>query len=55
MRRTRPFLLVPLALALALPAAARAADATTFAPADKDGFGTARSATPVWYTLRQGC
>src|SRR5690348_10814963 len=54
MRRIRPFLLVPLALSLLLPAAARAAEPTTFTPADKDGFGTARSATPVWYTLRQG-
>ncbi|WP_116110516.1 glycoside hydrolase family 15 protein [Amycolatopsis ruanii] len=27
---------------------------TTFTPADKLGFGTARSASPVWFTLQDG-
>jgi glucoamylase len=52
MPRLRLAFLALTALLVFLPAAARAS--TTWTPADKDGFGTARSATPVWYTLRQG-
>src|SRR4051794_15727268 len=50
----RPLLAALLVLVLAAPAAAAPGARSTWAPADKHGFGTAREVgSPVWFTLRQ--
>ncbi len=50
----RLFAAVLLFAVLAAPAAAAPGTKSTWAPADKHGFGTARQlASPVWFTLRQ--
>src|SRR3954452_10822090 len=49
----RPLLAALLVLVLAAPAAAAPGARSTWAPADKHGFGTARQlGSPVWFTLR---